>query len=73
MNHWSTDLRSNYQYGVFIYPHCTYHRSAYDARYWWAGLTHCVCRLDKSLINTQKRQVTHESRHLSTLLPPYTS
>ena len=23
------------------------HRSAYDAPSWWAGLTHCVCRLDK--------------------------
>ena len=49
------------------------HRSAYDAGYWWVGLTHCVCRLDKSLINKQRRKVTHENRHLLTLLPQYTS
>ena len=49
------------------------HSSAYDARSWWAGLTHCVCRLDKSLTNKQRRKVAHESHHFSTFLPPYTN
>ena len=49
------------------------HRSAYDAGYWWAGLAYSVCRLNKSLINKQRRKVAHKNRHLSTLLPLYTS
>ena len=51
--------------GMYYVPkYCRCHRSAYDAGYWWAGLAHCVCRVDKRLINKQRRKVIHESRHL---------
>ena len=40
------DISNNYS----IYE-CSDHSSAYDAEYWQAGLTHCVSRLDKSLVN----------------------